>query len=54
MSFKNWKRSVDYYCAAFYHGMTTDDFEDYLWYDDYSLGLSPWEAFCEWREELAA
>lgn len=50
MDFDKWMEQVD---AIFldYYQLPADSFEDWLWYDDYTSGLSPQQAFDSWGEE---
>lgn len=52
MTFDQWKKQVDKICSDFYGGLTTDDFEDYLWYDAFVAEESPEVAFLIWSREL--
>lgn len=49
MEFNSWKQSVDGIIASFYIGLVSDDFDDWLWYDAYSDGLTPVEAVIDWH-----
>lgn len=48
--YNHWKCELDQIFSSRF-GFTSDDVEDYLWYDAFSDGLSPTEAFKEWMDE---
>jgi len=49
-SFEEWMAAVDNLFAKKFYGLTSDDFEDYLWYDAYDNGATPEEAVDEWED----
>ncbi len=48
MSYDHWIELLDRIFRDAYHGMAHDDFEDYLWWEDYNSGLSPQQAHLQW------
>lgn len=50
MDFDQWMVKVNKIFATYYHGMTSDDFPDFLWWESYNKGRSPCEAFRKWRK----
>lgn len=50
MTFEEWKKAVDKLFMKYMH-CTSDDVEDWLWFDDYLNGVSPDNAFDEWLFE---
>jgi hypothetical protein len=49
MKFEAWKEELNTIFVGEF-GMDSDSFEDYLWRDAWEDGLSPEEAFEDWRE----
>jgi hypothetical protein len=50
MSFQEWKSELNELFEAAI-GLSTEDIEDYCWYDLYEDGFTPEEAFKEWKTE---
>lgn len=50
MTFKQWMNLVNAQFSEFFAGMTSDDFDDWLWYEDFLRGETPEGAFAEWKE----
>ncbi len=51
MDFDEWIKKLDRIFADAYSGMTHDDFEDHLWWQDFDSGLSPQQAHYEWARQ---
>lgn len=51
MSFEQWMRQVDKLIAAKFWGMTSDDFDDWLWHDEYSSNTTPKDAVDNWLDD---
>ena len=49
--FDLWKNLVDRKFEEHFGGLNSDDFEDWLWHDAFSDGLTPSQAFRDWLEE---
>ena len=47
MDFDSWKLEVDKLFVQTFE-LTSDDVEDYLWYDSFRAGATPKEAFEGW------
>lgn len=51
MDFETWLERIDRMFMTRYGGLTTDDFDDWLWYAHYERGYSPLDAYRKWAVE---
>lgn len=49
MTFETWMTDLNKIFSMHFGGLTSEDFPDYLWHDEYSSGCTPMESFQEWR-----
>ena len=51
MDYEQWLECVDKLFMTRYCGMKTDDFDDWLWWENYNFGFSPLDAYRKWAVE---
>ncbi len=49
MRFKEWMEAVNALFEDAYNGLSSDDFPDYLWYENYQHGKTPLQVFKQWK-----